>query len=127
MKDNGNESGNANLKDPDNLLNYKNHIVDQQVSNLKNRRFGKKNAVIALSFYENYVVHKELIANPDLSAYNLPVSTRMGTSFKTGWAAFIDIMVELANLWVLLPVGGLVWLVLRYFNKRKKAVEVVKS
>jgi len=124
-KDNG-ESGSANLKDPDNLLNYKNHIVDQQISNLKTDD-SVKNAVIALSFYENNVVHKELIANPDLSAYNLPVSTRMGTSFKTGWSVFIDIMVELANLWVLAPVGGLVWFVVWYFNRRKKAVEVVKS
>jgi len=121
-----NSDGSARLKDPDNLLNFKNNLVDQQIKNLKTDD-SVKNAVIALSFYENNVVHKELIANPDLSAYNLPASTRMGTSFKTGWSVFIDIMVELANLWVLVPIGGLVWLVVRYFNKRKKAVEVVKS
>jgi hypothetical protein len=120
------ESGSFNLKNPDVLLDYKNHIIDQQVNNLKTDD-SVKNAVIALSFYENNVVHKELIANPDLSAYNLPLSTRLGASIKNGWSVFIDIMVELANLWVLAPVAGLVWLVVRYYQKKKKAVEVVKS
>ena len=121
-----NESGSANLKDPDNLLSYKNHMVDQQINNLKTDD-SVKNAVIALSFYESNVVHKELIANPDLSAYNLPVSNRLGTSIKNGWSVFIDIMVELANLWVLVPIAGIVWLAVRHFNKRKKVAEVVKS
>ncbi|HZY39536.1 MAG TPA: DUF4349 domain-containing protein [Mucilaginibacter sp.] len=119
-------NGGANLKDPDNLLSYKNHMVDQQISNLKTDD-SVKNAVIALSFYEGNVVHKELIANPDLSAYNLPLSTRLGTSIKNGWSVFVEIMVELANFWVLAPVAGMIWLVVRYYNKRKKAVEVVKS
>jgi hypothetical protein len=121
-----NEDGGARLKDPDNLLNFKNNLVDQQIKNLKTDD-SVKNAVIALNFYENNAVHKELIANPDLSAYNLPLSNRMGTSFKNGWSVFINIMVELANLWVLVPIGGLVWLVVRYFNKRKKTVEALKS
>jgi len=120
------ESGSANLKDPDNLLNYKNHIIDQQINNLKTDD-SVKNAVIALSFYEGNVIHKELVANPDLSAYNLPLSTRMGTSFKNGWAVFVDFMVELANFWVLAPIGGLIWMVLRYYNRRKKTIEVVKG
>ena len=123
--DNG-ANGSANLKDPDNLLSFKNRMVDQQIGNLKTDD-SVKNAVIALNFYENNVVHKELIANPDLSAYNLPLSTRLGTSFKNGWAVFVDFMVELANFWVLLPIAGLVWLVVRYFNKRRKTVVVVKS
>ncbi len=121
-----NSDGSARLKDPDNMLNYKNHLVDQQISNLKTDD-SVKNAVIALNFYQNNAVHKELIANPDLSAYNLPLSNRMGTSIKNGWSVFINIMVELANLWVLAPIGGLVWLVVRYFNRRKKAVEVAKG
>jgi len=121
-----NEDGSARLKDPDNLLGFKNQMVDQQVSNLKTDD-SVKNAVIALNFYEGNVVHKELIANPDLSAYNLPLTTRLGTSIKNGWSVFIDIMVELANLWVLAPIAGLVWLVVRYYQKKKKAVEVVKS
>jgi len=120
------ENGSANLKDPDNLLSFKNHMVDQQVSNLKTDD-SVKNAVIALSFYEGNVVHKELIANPDLSAYNLPLSNRLGASVKNGWSVFVEIMVELANFWVLVPIGGLVWFVVRYYNKRKKTVEVVKS
>jgi hypothetical protein len=122
---NNGESGSADLKNPDNLLSYKNQMIDQQIKNLRTDD-SVKNAVIALSFYEGDVVHKELIANPDLSAYNLPLSNRLGSSIKNGWAVFIDIMVELANLWVLVPIGGLVWLVLRYYSKRKK-VEVVKS
>ena len=125
-REGSNESGSANLKDPDNLLNYKNHIVDQQISNLKTDD-SVKNAVIALSFYEGNVVHKELIANPDLSAYNLPLSTRLGTSIKNGWAVFVDFMVELANFWVLAPIAGLVWMGVRYYNKRRKTVEVAKS
>ncbi len=124
-REGSNETGSANLKDPDNLLSYKNHIVDQQISNLKTDD-SVKNAVIALSFYEGNVVHKELIANPDLAAYT-PVSTRLGTSIKNGWAVFVDFMVALANFWVLVPIAGLIWLGVRYYNRRKKTVEVVKS
>jgi len=126
QREGSNEKGSDNLKDPDNLLSYKNRMVDQQIGNLKTDD-SVKNAVIALNFYEGNVVHKELIANPDLSAYSLPLSTRLGTSFKNGWSVFVDVMVALANFWVLAPVAAAIWFAIRHYHKRKKAVEVVKS
>lgn len=115
---NNQKTGRGNLKDPDNLLAFKNNMVDQQLSNLRTDD-SVKNSTITLSFYESSIVHRELIANPDLSAYNLPVTTQLGMSLKNGWEKFVEVIVALANLWVLLPIAVGVWLVLRY-NKRKK-------
>jgi len=115
------KDGTTHAKSADELLAIKDNMVDQAVKNLKTDD-STKNSVIKLSFYESNVIHRETIANPDLAAYNLPFFTRLWTSVKTGWDVFMEIIIDLAYLWVLLPVGYAVWMGLRYYNKKKTVV-----
>ena len=116
------KDGTTHAKSADELLAIKDNMVDQAVKNLKTDD-STKNSVTKLNFYESNVIHRETIANPDLAAYNLPYFTRLGTSIKTGWEVFMNIIIELAYLWVLLPVGYAVWLGVRYYNRRKAVVK----
>jgi hypothetical protein len=115
------KNGTGSPKDPDNLLAFKNNMIDQRISNLKTDD-SVKSSTVTLNFYESSVINKETIANADLRAYNLPVTTQLGISFANGWQAFVQIIIFLANLWVLLPLGLCTWLLLRY-NKRKKTAD----
>jgi hypothetical protein len=107
----------ANKKMPDDLLAFKNNMIDQQINNRKIDD-SVKNSVITLSFYEDNTISKKIIANNDLSAYNLPFSKRMAMSFENGWNIFVDILAGAANFWVLLPIGLGIWMVVRYFKSK---------
>jgi len=108
----------SNKKDPDNLLAFKNSMVDQQIGNRKIDD-SVKTSTITLSFYESNIVSREIIANDDLSAYRLPFSKRVSIAMENGWGILVDIMVGIANLWFLLPfaIGG--WMVVRYYKRKK--------
>ncbi len=107
----------ASKKTPDDLLAFKNNMVDQQINNRKIDD-SVKNSVITLSFYEDNTISKKIIANNDLSAYNLPFSKRMAMSFENGWNIFVDILAGIANFWVLIPIGWGIWMVVRYYKNK---------
>ena len=112
----------VNKKTPEDLLAFKNNMVDQQINNRKIDD-SVKNSVIILSFYEDNTISKKIIANNDLSAYNLPASKRMEMSFENGWNVFVDILAGIANFWVLLPIGLGIWFVVRYYKKNKALIK----
>lgn len=105
-------------KSPDNLLAFKNNIVDQQIDN---RRIDDsvKNSVVTLSFYESNIVSKEVIANDDLSAYNLSFGKRLNIAFQNGLDAFIFIIVGIANFWIFIVLGVATWFLFRYYKNKK--------
>jgi hypothetical protein len=108
-------------KTPEDLLAFKNNMVDQQINNRKTDD-SVRYSVITLSFYEDNTIIRKVIANSNLSAYNLPFSKRMALSFENGWDVFVIILAGIANFWVLLPVGLGIWLVARYYKNKKVAV-----
>lgn len=105
-------------KSPDDILAFKNNMVDQQINNRRTDD-SVKNSVVVLSFYESNVVTREIIANNDLSAYNPPVSRQLGMSFENGWNVFVSLLVALANAWVIFPMGFGVWMLVRYIKKKR--------
>jgi len=107
----------AGKKDPDNLLAFKNNMIDQQINSSKIDD-SVKNSIITLNFYESNIISSEIIANDDLSAYNLPFSKRLGLAIENGWGVFVDIFVGIANFWVLIPIGLGVWFIIRYYKSK---------
>ncbi|WP_428328436.1 DUF4349 domain-containing protein [Mucilaginibacter sp.] len=108
----------------DNVLAFKNSMVDQQMINHKIDD-SVKTSTITLSFYDSNVLSKEIIANDDLSAYNVPFMKRMGMALENGWDVFMYILISLANFWVLLPLGCIILFAVRYY-KSKKVIEPIK-
>ncbi len=109
----------ANKKTADEMLAFKNGIVDQQLNNRKIDD-SVRNSVIILSFYEDNTIRKTLIANNDLSAYNLSFGKRLELSLNNGWTIFADMIIGIANCWFLLPIGLAGWWIVRYYQKHKK-------
>jgi hypothetical protein len=72
-----------------------------------------------LSFYQSDTILKEIIANDDPSAYNIPVLQRIGLAFTSGWAIFMDLVIGLVNLWMFILAGLGIWIAYRYYTKRK--------
>jgi hypothetical protein len=99
------------------LLKVKDDIVDKQISNLKTD-YDVKFSTVTLSFYQSDTILKEVVANDDPSAYNIPLGKRITLAFATGWAAFMDVLVVLINLWVFVPIGLCAWLAYRYYKKK---------
>jgi len=90
-------------------------MVDQQISN-REIDGAVKFSVVALSFYESNTINKEVIANDDPSAYNLPFFKRLAMALENGWALFVDLIVGIANLWVLIVAGVCIWLIIRQYK-----------
>jgi len=111
----------ATAKNPNDLLAFKNSMVDQQIGNRRTDD-SVKNSVVTLSFYESNVIHREIIANNDLSAYNPPATKQFGMALENGWDVFVSVMVALANAWVIFPIGFGVWMLVRYIKRKRPAL-----
>jgi hypothetical protein len=112
------KSGKVTLKHPEEILAVKDDIVDKQISNLKTD-IEVKYSTINLSFYQSDTILKEIIANDDPSAYNIPELQRIGLAFASGWAVFMDMAIGLINLWMFILAGLGIWAAYRFYTKRK--------
>lgn len=115
------KAGKVIIKDPSAVLNLKDDLVDEQIGN-KSIDDKVKNSVVSLSFYQSNVIAKEVIANDDPSAYNLPFFKRLGLALANGWSIFMELILALANLWVFIAAGGLVWYLIIILYKPKKGI-----
>jgi hypothetical protein len=111
------KTGKVIIKNPANVLALKDDMVDQQVNN-REIDDAVKNSIVSLGFYESNTINKEIIANDDPSAYNLPFFKRLAMAAQNGWVIFVDLMVAITNLWVLAVAAILVWVIVRNIRKR---------
>lgn len=110
-------------KSPRDILEMKNNMVDKQI---ENRRIADsaKTGIIALSFYENDVVSREILASNNPSSYSEPAMKRIGTSIKEGWDVFVNLIAILIKAWVLVPLGLICWVFFKHINKKKAIVNI---
>jgi len=113
----------AAAKSPRDILELKNNMVDNEIAN---RRIADsaKMGVIALTFYENDVVTKEVLASNNPNTYDEPAARRIGTSVKEGWDVFIDFIAIVVKAWILLPIGLITWLIVKRINKKKPIANI---
>lgn len=119
------KTGKIIIKKPEDVLQLKDDMVDQQISNLGINN-AVKNSVVTLSFYQSNTINKEIIANDDPSAYDLPFFKRIGRAIENGWEVFVDVIVGITNLWVFILAGIGAWLMIRYY-RNKKAIALAKG
>lgn len=111
------KTGKVIIKNPANVLALKDDMVDQQV-NSKQIDDEVKNSIVILSFYESNTINKEIIANDDPSAYNLPFFKRVAMAGQNGWAIFVDFIVAVTNLWVFVFAAIVIWIMAKHYRKR---------
>jgi hypothetical protein len=119
------KKGKIIIKKPEDVLNLKDDMIDQQIGNL-GINDAVKNSIVTLSFYQSNTINKEVIANDDPSAYNLPFFKRFGMAIDGGWALFVDVIIGLANIWVFILAGIGVLMLIRYY-RGKKALGLVNA
>ena len=117
------KAGKVIIKNPSNVLVLKDDMVDQQIGN-KQIDDEVKNSIVSLSFYQSNTIYKETIANDDPSAYNLPFFKRLGGSVENGWSIFENVVLGLANLWVFVIAGIMVWMIIRHYRNKRPIVVV---
>ena len=115
------KAGNIIIRKPEDVLQLRDDMIDQQINNLGINN-SVKNSVVTLSFYESDTIKKETIANDDPSAYNLAFFRRLGMAVQNGWEIFVGVIVGLANLWVFILIGLVVWFIIRHYKVKKPVV-----
>jgi hypothetical protein len=115
------KSGKIKIKSPTDVLLLKDDMVDQRIEGLRTDA-AVKFSVISLNFYQSDTISKEIIANDDPSAYNIPFGQRLSLAFANGWAIFVDLLIGLANIWMFIFIGLVAWRVFVYYRKKTHIV-----
>lgn len=112
------KKGTVIIKNPTNVLLLKDDMVDQQINN-REIDDAVKNSAVSLRFYQSNTINREIIANDDPSAYNLPFFSRFGMAIEKGWQVFVDVIIGIANLWVFILAGAGIWMIVNYYRNKK--------
>ncbi|MDB5132161.1 MAG: hypothetical protein JWR02_1910 [Mucilaginibacter sp.] len=112
------KKGEIVIKNPANVLLLKDDMVDQQINN-RGIDDAVRNSVVNLSFYQSNTINREIIANDDPSAYNLPFLNRFGMAIEKGWQVFVDVIIAITNLWVFILAGIGIWMIVNYYRNKK--------
>ena len=116
------KKGKVIIKKPEDVLLLKDDMVDQQIGD-REIDDAVKNSIVTLSFYQSITINKEIIANDDPSAYNLPFFKRLAMALENGWGLFTDFFIGLANLWVFLVAGAGVFIIIKQFRGKPALVK----
>ena len=109
------------IKNPANVLLLKDDMIDQQIGN-QQIDDQVKNSIVTLNFYQSNTVYKETVVNDDPSAYNLPFFKRLIGAIENGWLIFEEVLLGMANLWVLIIAAFGIWILIRYYRSKKPAL-----
>ncbi|WP_316735046.1 DUF4349 domain-containing protein [Pedobacter aquatilis] len=119
--DASNQIGKIPSKKTDNVetsLAIKDDYVDRKIDNISiDARV--KYSTITLNFYQDNTVKTMVIANDTLSDYRPAFATRLWLNILNGWSIFMELILALANLWMLILVGVLGVLAFKYYKARR--------
>jgi hypothetical protein len=115
------KSGKIKIKSPTDVLLLEDDMVDQKIEGLRTDA-AVKFSVISLSFYQSDAITKEIIANDDPSAYDIPFFQRLSLAFENGWAIFVDVLIGLTNIWMFILTGLVAWRMFVYYRRRIRSV-----
>lgn len=117
------KNGKIKIKNPEAVLWLKDDIIDGQINNQRIDE-AVNYSVVSLNFYQSNTIYKERIANDDPSAYKMPFGNRLLMALSNGWYLFVELILGLANLWVLLLAGAGLWIVFKTYKKKYPALKV---
>ena len=100
-------------------LSIKDDYVDKKIENLSiDDRV--KFSTITLNFYQDHTVKTYIVGNDNLNDYRPGFFQRLGLNLIDGWLIFKELILVIANLWMLILVGLLTFFVLRYYLRKRK-------
>ncbi|MEB0261048.1 DUF4349 domain-containing protein [Mucilaginibacter sp. 10I4] len=117
------KTGKIKIKDPAAVLWLKDDMIDGQINNQRIDE-AVNYSVVSLTFYRSNTIYKERIANDDPSAYKMPFGNRLLMALSNGWYLFAELILGLANLWVLILVGAGLWIAFKTYKRKFSALKV---
>lgn len=100
-------------------LYIKDDYIDKKIANMQiDDRV--KFSTITLNFYQDNTVSTMTVANDNLYDYRPGFANRLWLNIVNGWTIFKEIILALANLWMLILVGLGVFFIIRYFVRKNK-------
>lgn len=105
-------------------LALKDEYVDRKIDNMSiDARV--KYSTITLNFYQDNTVSTMTVANDNLYDYRPGFANRLWLNILNGWTIFKEIILALANLWMLFLVGlGVFFIIRNFVRKNKIAMEL---
>lgn len=79
-----------------------------------------KYSTITLNFYQDNTIKTMVVANDNIYDYKPDFGNRLWLGIVNGWTIFKEIILALANLWMLVLVGIGVFFTIRYFIRKNK-------
>jgi hypothetical protein len=106
-----------NLKEAEAMLRLKDDKVDEDISN---RRINEavSYSVVDMELYQSNTVTQEVIANDDISIYQISFISRIWMALANGWQIFASFIVGLVNLWVFILAGFIAWILYRIYKRK---------
>ncbi|MCC8410808.1 DUF4349 domain-containing protein [Mucilaginibacter sp. UR6-1] len=120
------KQGRIKLKNPQDVLIFKDALVDEQI-NTKRIDAAVKYSTVSLNFFQNSTIIKERIPDTDPAIYNISFLLRLKQSLVNGVLLVADVFIALANLWVFVMIGVAMWLVYKYYRKKHPALFAAKG
>lgn len=115
------KQGTIKLKNPQDVLIFKDGLVDEQI-NTKRIDAAVKYSTVSLSFFENNTIMKERIPNTNPAVYNIGFGLRLKQAIVNGMHIFAEVFIALANLWVFVIMVLAMWMIYRYYKRRHPAL-----
>ncbi|RVU01592.1 DUF4349 domain-containing protein [Mucilaginibacter limnophilus] len=119
------KKGRIKLKAPEDALIFKDALVDEQV-NTRRIDDAVKYSVVSLNFSQNNTVMKEIIVNDDVSDYRGPFFSRLGLAMQAGINLFTDVIVGLADFWLFLLAGIIIWILVARLTRKHTVLPLTK-
>ncbi|QJD95618.1 DUF4349 domain-containing protein [Mucilaginibacter robiniae] len=111
-------TGKLKFEDPTQVVTLKDDITSEKIAN-KRIDAAVKNSVVDISLYQNNTIMKETIANDDTDNYRISFWSRIGLALSSGLTMFTDVVVLLTNLWLFAIAGGLIWLLVKWYKRKR--------
>lgn len=111
------KQGRIKLKHPQDVLVFKDALVDEQI-NTKRIDAAVKYSTVSLNFFQNNSIIKEHMANTDPAVYNISFGLRLWQALVNGVHIVVDIFIALANLWVFMVMGLAVFAIYKHYRKK---------
>lgn len=100
-------------------LFIKDDYIDKKIANMQiDDRV--KFSTITLNFYQDNTVSTMTVANDNLYDYRPGFANRLWLNIVNGWTIFKEIILALANLWMVFLVGLGVFFIIRYFVRKNR-------
>jgi hypothetical protein len=77
-------------------------------------------SAVHLQLTQSAVLTKEVVANTDLSRFQLPFSVRFSDALKTGFDWLLILLIGFTQFWLFVMIAVLSWIALRYYKFQKR-------